>query len=263
MTVGEVAKKMNTTVRTLQYYDKEELLSPSAESEGGRRLYTNKDVLKLHQILSMKSLGFSLNDIKHRLIAINAPADMANMLSEHAVAIRKKVDTLSAALRAIETLKGEVLQMKSVDFDRYADIISNLQVGNENYWMIKHFDGEVMAHIRNRFGDPGNDMGIMDTNTRLQNEAIACQTEGILPDSERAQTLAHEFWNMIEAFTGGDMSLLPKLIEMEQNMDGEAWEKEWRDRFKQANVYIGQVLEIYLTKLEMNPFETTIKEEQT
>ena len=45
MTVGEVAKKMGVTVRTLQYYDKEGLLSPSAESEGGRRLYTDKDLI--------------------------------------------------------------------------------------------------------------------------------------------------------------------------------------------------------------------------
>lgn len=34
MTVGEVAKKMNTTVRTLQHYDREGLLSPSSVSEG-------------------------------------------------------------------------------------------------------------------------------------------------------------------------------------------------------------------------------------
>ncbi|HJB04372.1 MAG TPA: MerR family DNA-binding transcriptional regulator, partial [Candidatus Merdibacter merdigallinarum] len=47
MTVGEVAKKMGVTVRTLQYYDKEGLLSPSAESEGGRRLYTDKDLITL------------------------------------------------------------------------------------------------------------------------------------------------------------------------------------------------------------------------
>lgn len=40
MTVGEVAKKMGITVRTLQYYDKEGLFSPSLQSEGGRRLYT-------------------------------------------------------------------------------------------------------------------------------------------------------------------------------------------------------------------------------
>ena len=59
MTVGEVAKKMNVSVRTLQYYDKEGLLVPSAESEGGRRLYTDKDMIQLHQILSLKHLGFS------------------------------------------------------------------------------------------------------------------------------------------------------------------------------------------------------------
>ena len=50
MTVGQVAKKMNVTVRTLQYYDREGLLSPSAESHGGRRLYSDHDVIKLHQI---------------------------------------------------------------------------------------------------------------------------------------------------------------------------------------------------------------------
>ena len=64
MTVGEIAKKMGVTVRTLQYYDKEGLLSPSAESEGGRRLYTDKDLVTLHQIVSLKSLGFSLEDIR-------------------------------------------------------------------------------------------------------------------------------------------------------------------------------------------------------
>ena len=67
MTVGELAKKMKTTVRALQYYDREGLFSPSEISEGGRRLYTDKDVITLHQILSLKSLGFSLDDIKHRL----------------------------------------------------------------------------------------------------------------------------------------------------------------------------------------------------
>lgn len=64
MTIGELAKKMGTTVRTLQYYDKEGLLTPTGESEGGRRLYTHKDMIQLHQIQSLKSLGFSLKDIK-------------------------------------------------------------------------------------------------------------------------------------------------------------------------------------------------------
>ena len=94
MTVGEVAKKMDVTVRTLQYYDKEGLLSPSAESEGGRRLYTDKDLITLHQIMSLKSLGFSLNDIKQRLITLETPTDVANALTEQANEIRKKIEQL-------------------------------------------------------------------------------------------------------------------------------------------------------------------------
>ena len=71
MTTGEIAKKMGVTVRTLQHYNKEGLLPPSSVSLGGRRLYTDKDMIKLHQILSLKHWGFSVQDIKRRLIPRN------------------------------------------------------------------------------------------------------------------------------------------------------------------------------------------------
>ena len=125
MTIGEVAKKMRITVRTLQYYDKEGLLSPSAESEGGRRLYTDKDLVTLHQILSLKSLGFSLDDIKRRLISLETPTDVAAALTEQADSIREKKEQLTDSLTAIEQLKTEVLQMRTVSFKKYADIIVN------------------------------------------------------------------------------------------------------------------------------------------
>ena len=133
MTVGEVAKKMGITVRTLQYYDKEGLFSPSLQSEGGRRLYTDKDLIKLHQILSMKHLGFSLDDIKNRLVSLDTPEQVANALEEQADALRKKIESLSEALRQTEALREEVLKMQSVDFKKYADIIVNLQMKNDFY----------------------------------------------------------------------------------------------------------------------------------
>ena len=55
--VGELAKKTGVTVRTLQYYDRVGLLKPTL-SEGGRRMYSRDDILKLQQILFLKSLGF-------------------------------------------------------------------------------------------------------------------------------------------------------------------------------------------------------------
>ena len=148
MTVGEVAKKIGVTVRTLQYYDKEGLLSPSAESEGGRRLYTDKDLVILHQIISLKSLGFSLDDIKRHLISLETPADVATALTEQADSIREKIGQLTASLTAIEQLKEEVLQMQTVNFKKYADIIVNLQMKNDSYFLIKKFDDDMLDHIR-------------------------------------------------------------------------------------------------------------------
>lgn len=116
MTTGELAKRMDVTVRTLQHYDREGLLAPSCISEGGRRLYMNKDVVKLHQILSLKHLGFSLSDIKSRLISLDKPAEVADILTEQAAIVQKKIEALSESLNALETLREEVLRMQSVDF---------------------------------------------------------------------------------------------------------------------------------------------------
>jgi len=258
MTVGEVAKKMNTTVRTLQYYDKQGLLAPSAESEGGRRLYTDKDMIRLYQIVSLKYLGFSLGDIKHRLITLDSPTDVADMLMAQAAAIREKAEALSESLSAIEALSAEVLQMQSVDFKRYADIIMSLRVKNENYWMLKYFDDQFLDHIRNRFSGLGSDMGIMATLTRLQEEAIRLRAESVAPESEKGQAFAREFWDMVLTFTGGDMSLLPKMIEIDQSVEN--WDEKWTVRNREAKEYISQTLDVYFKNLGYDPFEEEQKQ---
>lgn len=249
MTVGEVAKKMGVTVRTLQYYDKEGLLSPSSESEGGRRLYTNKDVIKLYQILSMKSLGFSLDDIKNHLISLDTPTAVADALTEQAAAIRKKMETLSEYLKAIEALKAEVLQMQHVDFKKYADIIVNLQMKNEFYWLIKHFDDKILAHFRSSL-DKDSSLTMMETYTHLNDEAIRLQRDGVSPESEEGQEFAKAFWDMLMEFTGGDMSMLSKLMETE-NIDSP--DNEWKQKQAIANAFIEPALGVYFTTLGYNP----------
>ena len=235
MTTGEVAKRMGVTVRTLQHYDREGLLAPSCISEGGRRLYTNKDVVKLHQILSLKHLGFSLSDIKNRLISLDKPAEVANILTEQAAIVQKKIEALSESLNALETLREEVLRMQFVDFQKYADIIVNLQMKNDYYWLIKHFD---------------------DHFTQLQNEAIELRKMGVPADSERGQQFAKTYWDMITEFTGGNMSMLPQLMELGQfkEIDG-----EWKEKQEFANEYIGQVLDVYFSKAGIIPFEEGAK----
>ena len=251
MTVGEVAKKMGTTVRTLQYYDKEGLLSPSAESEGGRRLYTDKDLVILHQILSLKSLGFSLNDIKQRLIPLETPTDVATALTEQADSIREKIEQLTASLTAIEQLKTEVLQMRTVNFKKYADIIVNLQIKNDSYYLIKRFDDDMLDHIRNQF-DRESGLDFMDRFNRLSDEIIQLQKENVPPESEKSQRIVKEYWGLIMEFTNGDMSMLPKLMEI-GNIDTAT--NAWEERQKNVNDYLEPALQVYFSKLGINPFE--------
>ncbi len=251
MTVGQVAKKMGVTVRALQYYDKEGLLSPSAESEGGRRLYTDKDLVKLHQIISLKSLGFSLDDIKGRLISLETPADVANTLTEQAEDIRKKIGRLQASLSAIEQLKTEVLQMQTVNFKKYADIIVNLQMENDSYYLIKRFDDDTLDHIRRQF-DKESGLDFMDRFNRLSDEIVQLQEEKVPPESEKCQQVVKEYWGLIVEFTNGDMSMLPKLMEV-GNIDTAT--NAWEERQKIVNDYLEPALQVYFSRLGTNPFE--------
>lgn len=250
MTVGEVAKKMDVTVRTLQHYDREGLLSPSSISAGGRRLYTDKDIIKLHQILSLKHLGFSLNDIKNRLIPLDTTDEIAAVLEQQAATVQQKINSLSESLSALKALRAEVLQMQSVDFKKYADIIVNLQMKNDYYWLIKHFDDQTLDHIRSHF-DKDSGKAFMDNFVQLQDEAIRLQNAGAPADSDEAQRFAKAYWDMITAFTGGDMSMLSKLMELGQF---EGTDPQWQEKQSLANGYVGQVLEVYFSRIGVDPF---------
>ena len=251
MTAGAVAKKMGVTVRTLQHYDKEGLLSPSAMSEGGRRLYTDKDIIKLHQILSLKHLGFSLDDIRDRLIPLDNPTDVAQILSEQAAIVREKIASLTESLSKIEALKAEVLEMQSVDFKKYADIIINLEMKNSFYWLIKHFDGETLDHIRSRF-DKESGIAFLQKFLHLQNEAIRLRNAGIPPGSPEGLQFAKAYWDMILEFTNGDAAVLSKLMQMGES---DEFHQEWKEMQTQANVFIEPALGAYFSNLGINPLQ--------
>ena len=60
---GQFAKLANVSERTIRYYDKIGLLKPSFVMENGYRQYSDLDLLKLQKILSLKHLGFSIEEI--------------------------------------------------------------------------------------------------------------------------------------------------------------------------------------------------------
>ena len=105
---------------------------------------------------------------------LDTPAEVANVIEEQAVAVQKKIRELSESLKALRALRDEVLQIQSVNFKKYADIIANLKMNNNFYWLIKHFDDKTLDYIRGRF-DKNSGIAFIQTFDKLQNEAVSLQ----------------------------------------------------------------------------------------
>ena len=67
MKIGELVKRHGVSVDTIRFYEKQQLLNPSARSEAGYRLYSESDSKRLAFILRAKSVGFSLQQIRELL----------------------------------------------------------------------------------------------------------------------------------------------------------------------------------------------------
>jgi MerR family copper efflux transcriptional regulator len=72
MHIGELAERTGLSLRTLRHYDDVGLVSASARTEGGFRLYTQDDYDRLILIRRMKPLGFSLEEMAELLRVIDA-----------------------------------------------------------------------------------------------------------------------------------------------------------------------------------------------
>jgi len=246
MRVGEMAKKAGVTVRTLQYYDKEGILSPSAESEGGFRLYTDKDMVALIRIFMMKELGFSLKDIKKRLTSMDTTADVMKILTEQTAHIRAKIEALTESLVEIEALKKEIALMETVDFKKYAAILMNLQIKNENYWMIKHFDNEVLDKLADGMEKEQATM-VVETVNRLFEEAHMLHAAGEHPEGAKGQKVAKEFWDAMLIITGGDMELVQKINSHAEKFSASNEGKS--QKFIEKTMFMAPALEHYLDNL--------------
>jgi DNA-binding transcriptional MerR regulator len=72
MQIGKLAERSGVSIHTLRHYDEVGLLRPSGRSEGGFRLYTEKDLERFLVIRRMKPLGFSLEEMRQVLDVVDA-----------------------------------------------------------------------------------------------------------------------------------------------------------------------------------------------
>src|SRR5487761_2233805 len=93
---GDLAKRCGLTTRALHHYETIGLLTPSARSESGYRLYNRNDIARLHQIQALKRFGLSLSDIGD--VLKNPDARLVNIVETQIRMLNQQISR-STALR--------------------------------------------------------------------------------------------------------------------------------------------------------------------
>ncbi|AOT69274.1 MerR family transcriptional regulator [Geosporobacter ferrireducens] len=129
--IGELASQCGITVRTLHHYHQIGLLVPSEFTEAGHRLYTKADASKLQQILSLKQLGLSLEEIY-------------NFIENHnynpMLVVQAQLEIINEQIKLKEKLRYELEQLQTllsfdqnISADQLLKIMELIRMNESNY----------------------------------------------------------------------------------------------------------------------------------
>ncbi|MDY2937389.1 MAG: MerR family transcriptional regulator [Fusicatenibacter sp.] len=121
-TTGEFARMAHVTIRTIRYYDKKGILKPSFVNQSGDRMYSDEDFLKLQKILSLKYLGFSLEEIGNMTIH-DTGEDILKSLKMQIGLIRKKMENLEQMEKALENTMQVLEETNQIDWNEILNLI--------------------------------------------------------------------------------------------------------------------------------------------
>ena len=126
-TTGEIAGKCSVTVRTVQYYDRQGIVSPSEISEGGRRLYSEEDLRKMKLVCFLRELGLSLKDISRILKEENSPKVVKMLLDQQKDILRQEIDEDRKKLARIEQLERQIASEEDYSLESFGDMAQGMK----------------------------------------------------------------------------------------------------------------------------------------
>lgn len=120
---GEFARMANVSVRTIRFYDKQNILKPSYVKSSGARFYTDSDFARLQQILLLKYLGFSLDDIREMTIGDTDYHFLRNSLNLQKKLVQDRIEQMQLVESAIEDTVHAIEQEHQIDWSHMLDLI--------------------------------------------------------------------------------------------------------------------------------------------
>jgi MerR family transcriptional regulator, thiopeptide resistance regulator len=129
--VGELARRTGLTVRTLHHYHEVGLVKPSGQTASGHRLYTEADVARLQRVLSLRQLGFSLDEIRD---CLERPGYSAReILHLHVARLREQIGLQQRLCTRLEVLAGRLDTAGNVSADELLNAMEEMTTMEKLY----------------------------------------------------------------------------------------------------------------------------------
>jgi len=199
--VGALARQTGLTVRTLHHYDEIGLLAPSLRTGAGHRLYTADDLGRLLQILSLRQLGLSLDEVRESLA--RPESTLQQVLGLHIAKLRERIDLQQRLCRRLETVVERLRTAETVSVDEFIQTLEAMTMFE------KHFTPEQLQEIQARGQQIGPER-IREVEAewpRLIAQVRAAMEKGTDPASPEVQDLARRWQELLREFTGGNPAL--------------------------------------------------------
>jgi MerR family transcriptional regulator, thiopeptide resistance regulator len=196
--VGDLAKQTGVSVRTLHYYDEIGLLSPSHRTEAGYRLYDEQDIVRLQQIVSLRQIGFSLEEIRECLKQPNFSYD--RVLQLHSTRLREQIAIAQKLLARLEAIAQSLNANETVSVEMFIQTIEVMSM------LEKYYTPEQLEALKQRRELLGEDhiQQVQAEWQTLFEQARLEMAKGTDPTSEPVKALARRSLELIQEFTGGD-----------------------------------------------------------
>lgn len=121
---GDFAKKAHITKKTIRYYDEHNILKPSYVNENGARFYNDEDFARLQQILFLKYLGFSLDDIKEMTLKNTDSNFMSESLHMQMGLVDERIEQMELMRQALDDAAKIIDRGEHVDWSRMLELVN-------------------------------------------------------------------------------------------------------------------------------------------
>ncbi|MDQ0272724.1 MerR family transcriptional regulator [Cytobacillus purgationiresistens] len=210
-TIGEFAKRMNVTVRTLRYYDEIGLLQPQNVNEQGHKVYESQEVNILQRIQAWKFLGIPLEEIKP--LIEESTNNLSATLSHQKNLLIQQRKRLNAMIEAVEDTEQIMTHSK----DQSAESIDILYIALNMYRMEEEQEKFFQAHLPEElttklFHRSEEERGkLIAQNTRYLHHMLQAMKNGTDPASDEVQMILTEVLKNSQNFT--DPEIVKKIAD--------------------------------------------------